>query len=70
MLRRSTERRKVRFSMKFNGVLKEQSQRGRTGPYKWFAIGLEMIPGNLQLRTDRRVKITYLIPRPAWPVGF
>lgn len=54
---------------RFGRVPRECSQRGKTGPCKWAAQGLRIRLGTLKWRTERRIEITYLFPRPAWPVG-
>lgn len=58
---RSTGRRKTVSA-------REGSQRGMPGLCRWSPTELVTL-GNLQWRTGRRVNISYLIPRPAWPEG-
>lgn len=42
----------------------------KTSPCKWSAIGLGMRLWKWNFRTERIVKIAYLIPYLEWPVGF
>lgn len=54
---------------RFGRAPREWSQRGKTGSCKGSAQRLRMRLGTLKWKAERRIEITYLFPRLAWPVG-